>query len=35
VTALATLLGIWFIVMGLLEVAGGFILRSRLHKIAG
>jgi hypothetical protein len=35
VTALATLLGIWFIVMGLLEVAGGFILRSRLHKVAG
>jgi uncharacterized membrane protein HdeD (DUF308 family) len=35
VTALATLLGIWFIVMGLLEVAGGFVLRSRLHKVEG
>ncbi len=32
VTALATLLGIWFIVMGLLEVIGGFVLRSALHK---
>ena len=32
VTALATLLGIWFIVMGLLEIIGGFVLRSALHK---
>src|ERR1700690_2795222 len=32
VNALATLLGIWFIVMGLLEIAGGFVLRSELKK---
>jgi uncharacterized membrane protein HdeD (DUF308 family) len=31
-TALATLLGIWFIVMGILELIGGFVLRSALHK---
>lgn len=34
VNALATLLGIWFIVMGLLEIAGGFLLRSQLKKAA-
>jgi len=32
VNALATLIGIWFIIMGLLEVAGGFVLRSELKK---
>ena len=32
VTALATLIGIWFIVMGLLELAAGFVLRSDLKK---
>jgi len=34
VNALATLIGIWFIVMGLLELAGGFFLRSELKKAA-
>ena len=32
VNALATLLGIWFIIMGLLELVGGFVLRSELKK---
>ena len=32
VNALATLLGIWFIIMGILELAGGFVLRSHLKK---
>ena len=32
VTVLATLIGIWFIVMGLLEIGGGFVLRSELKK---
>jgi len=32
VNALATLLGIWFIIMGLLELVGGFVLRSQLKK---
>lgn len=35
VTALATLLGIWFIVMGILELIGGFVLRSAVHKSEG
>lgn len=32
VNTLATLIGIWFIVMGLLEIGGGFVLRSELKK---
>jgi uncharacterized membrane protein HdeD (DUF308 family) len=32
VNALATLLGIWFIIMGILELVGGFVLRSELKK---
>lgn len=32
VTALATLLGIWFLIMGLLEIVGGFVLRSELKE---
>jgi uncharacterized membrane protein HdeD (DUF308 family) len=32
VTALAVLLGIWFIIMGLLEIIGGFMLRRAIHK---
>ncbi len=32
VNALAVLLGIWFIVMGLFELAAGFVLRSELKK---
>lgn len=32
VNALAILLGIWFIVMGLFELAAGFVLRSELKK---
>ena len=35
VTVLATLLGIWFIVMGLFELAAGFVLRSELKKAGG
>jgi uncharacterized membrane protein HdeD (DUF308 family) len=35
VTTLATLLGIWFIVMGLFELAAGFVLRSALKKATG
>jgi len=35
VNALAVLLGIWFIVMGLFELAAGFFLRSDLKKAAG
>ena len=35
VNALAVLLGIWFIVMGLFELAAGFVLRSDLKKSAG
>ena len=34
VNTLATLLGIWFLIMGLLEIAGGFVLRSELKKAA-
>jgi uncharacterized membrane protein HdeD (DUF308 family) len=34
VNTLATLIGIWFIVMGLLEFSGGFVLRSELKKIS-
>jgi len=34
VNALAVLLGIWFIVMGLFELAAGFVLRSELKKAA-
>ena len=34
VNALAVLLGIWFIVMGLFELAAGFVLRSALKKSA-
>ena len=30
-TALAVLLGIWFIVMGIFEIIGGFMLRHALH----
>ena len=32
VTALAILVGIWFIVQGLFEIAGGFMLRSTVSK---
>ena len=32
VTALATLLGIWFLVMGIFEIVAGFVLRSELKK---
>jgi uncharacterized membrane protein HdeD (DUF308 family) len=32
VNTLATLIGIWFIIMGLLEFSGGFVLRSELKK---
>ncbi len=35
VNALATLLGIWFIVMGVFELVGGFVLRSELKKVGG
>ena len=35
VNALAVLLGIWFIVMGLFELAAGFFLRSDLKKAGG
>ena len=35
VNALATLLGIWFIVMGVFELAGGFVLRSELKRAGG
>jgi len=35
VNALAVLLGIWFIVMGLFELAAGFVLRSDLKKAGG
>jgi uncharacterized membrane protein HdeD (DUF308 family) len=31
-TFLATLLGIWFVIMGLFEIAGGFMLRSELRR---
>jgi uncharacterized membrane protein HdeD (DUF308 family) len=34
VDALAVLIGIWFIVMGLFELAAGFVLRSDLKKAA-
>ncbi len=34
VNALAVLLGIWFIVMGLFELAAGFVLRAALKKTA-
>jgi uncharacterized membrane protein HdeD (DUF308 family) len=34
VNTLAVLLGIWFIVMGLFELAAGFVLRSELKKAA-
>jgi uncharacterized membrane protein HdeD (DUF308 family) len=33
VTALAVLIGIWFIVMGLFEIASGFMLRHEIHKV--
>jgi uncharacterized membrane protein HdeD (DUF308 family) len=29
---LATLLGIWFVVMGIFEIIGGFLIRHALHK---
>jgi uncharacterized membrane protein HdeD (DUF308 family) len=29
---LATLLGIWFVVMGIFEIIGGFLVRHELHK---
>ena len=32
VTALATLLGIWYIIMGIFEIIGGAVLRSELKK---
>jgi uncharacterized membrane protein HdeD (DUF308 family) len=32
VNVLATLLGIWFIVMGIFEIIGGFLIRHALHK---
>ncbi len=35
INALATLLGIWFIVMGVFEIAGGFVLRSQIKKAVG
>lgn len=31
-TVLATLLGIWFIIMGIFEIIGGFILRHAVHR---
>lgn len=31
-TALAVLLGIWFIIMGIFEIIGGFILRHAVHR---
>jgi uncharacterized membrane protein HdeD (DUF308 family) len=31
-TFLATLLGIWFVIMGLFEIVGGFMLRSELRR---
>jgi len=34
VNALATLLGIWFLIMGVLEIMGGVVLRSELKKAA-
>jgi uncharacterized membrane protein HdeD (DUF308 family) len=34
VTALAVLAGIWFIVMGVLEIIGAFALRSAAHSVA-
>ncbi len=35
VTALAILAGIWFIIQGLFEIAGGFILPARGHQVPG
>jgi len=35
VTALAVLVGIWFIVQGLFEIAGGFMLRHAINKAQG
>jgi uncharacterized membrane protein HdeD (DUF308 family) len=32
VTALAVLVGIWFIVEGVLEIIGAFMIRRRLHR---
>jgi uncharacterized membrane protein HdeD (DUF308 family) len=32
VTALAVLVGIWFIIMGLFEIIGGFMIRHAIHK---
>jgi uncharacterized membrane protein HdeD (DUF308 family) len=32
---LATLLGIWFVVMGIFEIIGGFLIRHALHKANG
>ena len=29
---LAVLLGIWFVVMGIFEIIGGFLIRHALHK---
>jgi uncharacterized membrane protein HdeD (DUF308 family) len=34
VTVLATLLGIWFLIIGLLEILGGFFLRHDLKKVS-
>jgi uncharacterized membrane protein HdeD (DUF308 family) len=31
-TVLAVLLGIWFIIMGIFEIIGGFILRHAVHR---
>jgi uncharacterized membrane protein HdeD (DUF308 family) len=32
VTAIAVLIGIWFIILGLIEIAGGIMLRSAENK---
>ena len=32
VTAIAVLIGIWFIIMGLFEIIGGFMLRRAIHQ---
>jgi uncharacterized membrane protein HdeD (DUF308 family) len=33
VTVLALLLGIWFIVMGIMQIIAGFTLRHRIHTL--
>jgi len=29
---LAVLLGIWFVIMGIFEIIGGFLIRHEIHK---